>query len=90
MEPRVLRSGKIVGEDVVQEDAEESDATETGSEIDVDQESDGGEAIEVEEGLDEDEDEVMEDVDWPRIPGIEADENVDRVEVSVVRRFRSF
>ena len=35
--------------------------TETGSEIDVDQESDGGEAIEVEEGLDEDEDEVMED-----------------------------
>ncbi|KAL5529334.1 hypothetical protein ACEPAG_5319 [Sanghuangporus baumii] len=63
VEPRVLRNGKIVGEDVVQEDTEESeDGTEnSGSEIDVDQESDGGEAIEVEEGLDEDEDEVMED-----------------------------
>ncbi|KAL5533245.1 hypothetical protein ACEPAF_5021 [Sanghuangporus sanghuang] len=63
VEPRVLRNGKIVGEDVIQEVTEESeDGTEnSGSEIDVDQESDGGEAIEVEEGLDEDEDEVMED-----------------------------
>ncbi|KAL5490185.1 hypothetical protein ACEPAI_5018 [Sanghuangporus weigelae] len=63
VEPRVLRNGKIVGEDVVQKDTEESeDGTEnSGSEIDVDQESDGDEAIEVEEGFDEDEDEMMED-----------------------------
>ena len=66
-EPRILRNGKVIGEDAASdEDSGEGseDVTEenSSSEIDIDQESDTGESAEGdEEMLDETEDEVMED-----------------------------
>lgn len=62
VEPRVLRNGKVVGEDIVEEDEEDEDADSSQlSEIEVDQEeSDSATDEQAEEGS-EDEDETMED-----------------------------